>query len=466
MNQLSKRYLKTGGDPRTLPDYASLRDELSKLAHPARPDVNWVFVHKRCLALFEHNGVELQTAAWYTQTRAQLAGLSGLNEGLAILEALISYQWETLWPQSVHARVEILSSLSRRLQKMLRTLPLSYSDLNLDQLYLAEEQLMRLNKGLQRREVQHLCQFDTLTSLVQTIMTRLENSDETETNSVEFMESSDRLAAKIAVPEPPARVPDKVTPPPEIAPEEAPAQVRWIYVAQPDEEEGVAAVIPGKPMFWKPFAAGMCVMLVVAGAALWGWNIFFPPNPLLVQLESSVAPLPVPLSGSQIHSLPPDHRVPEDFVEQTRQQLAWIATYSPDWSLAYGEQLVKQLQLLRPEDDAAKKLAQTWQQQLDATALPVDALRGWHQGMTELQQLTAKLNALDGKRGKYMTVSELKSVVYSATQAFNRSVPVEEQLRLYASSPSDVQRRQAEMALQQLQKRYFLLRQDKGSESP
>ncbi|EJL1096684.1 hypothetical protein PNO76_004243 [Escherichia coli] len=31
--------LKTGGDPRSLPDYAALRDEISKLTHPARPDV-------------------------------------------------------------------------------------------------------------------------------------------------------------------------------------------------------------------------------------------------------------------------------------------------------------------------------------------------------------------------------------------------------------------------------------------
>lgn len=51
--------------------------------------------------------MELQTAAWYTLARTQLAGLFGLNEGLAILEALISHQWGALWPQPVHARMEI-----------------------------------------------------------------------------------------------------------------------------------------------------------------------------------------------------------------------------------------------------------------------------------------------------------------------------------------------------------------------
>ncbi len=30
--------LKTGSDPRMLPDFATLREEMSKLTHPARPD--------------------------------------------------------------------------------------------------------------------------------------------------------------------------------------------------------------------------------------------------------------------------------------------------------------------------------------------------------------------------------------------------------------------------------------------
>ena len=46
MNDTPARKIKTGGDPRTLPDYALLRDELNKLTHPARPDVNWQYVEK------------------------------------------------------------------------------------------------------------------------------------------------------------------------------------------------------------------------------------------------------------------------------------------------------------------------------------------------------------------------------------------------------------------------------------
>ena len=177
MNDMTPHKIKTGGDPRTLPDYAALRDELSKLSHPARPDVNWQYAEKLCLSLFEQNSVELQTAAWYTLARTQLAGLSGLNEGLAILEALISHQWGALWPQPVHARIEILSGLSQRLQQRMRTLLLNYSDLS--QLYRAEQLLTGLCVVLQRLELKHLSQFDALRTLMHNHAARLENCDDT-----------------------------------------------------------------------------------------------------------------------------------------------------------------------------------------------------------------------------------------------------------------------------------------------
>lgn len=173
----SERQLKTGGDPRTLADYAALRDEMNKLTHPARPDVNWQHAETLCLSLFEHNGVELQTAAWYTLARTHLAGLYGMNEGLALLAALVVRQWGSLWPQPVHARVEILSALSKRLQQVMRTLTLTYADLG--QLYQAEENLNALSDMLQRLELKHAAQLDALRSMMQNAAVRLENSENT-----------------------------------------------------------------------------------------------------------------------------------------------------------------------------------------------------------------------------------------------------------------------------------------------
>lgn len=45
-----------GGDPCTYKESGELQAEMSKLTHPARPDVDWRQVEKLCLALFRQNG--------------------------------------------------------------------------------------------------------------------------------------------------------------------------------------------------------------------------------------------------------------------------------------------------------------------------------------------------------------------------------------------------------------------------
>ncbi len=93
-------------------------------------------------------------------------------------------------------------------------------------------------------------------------------------------------------------------------------------------------------------------------------------------------------------------------------------------------------------------------------------LNGWHQGMAQLQQLTNKLNALDEQKGKYMTVSELKSDVFAMSQSFSQTLPLEEQLRLLSTLPagqprSAAQQNKVEQHLQQLIVSYALLKHKK-----
>ncbi len=432
MTTSPERHLKTGGDPRTLADYAALRDEMSKLNHPARPDVDWPYAEKLCLSLFEQNGVELQTAAWYTLVRTQRAGMYGLNEGLAILAALVSRQWENLWPRPVNARMEILSSLSKRLQQVMRTLPLTRSDQS--QLYQVEAHLKTLEKVLERLELKHVSQLDALLTQVHNAAVRLENS---------AYEAAETEAIVI---------PDTAIDPPE--------RTKWVYVAQRDSD---AVTVPSQPTIpWKPFAAGMLTMLVVAGAAVWGWQAMHQPDPVQAQFTASLAPLPVAPSPAQLQAMQNNPLSAETGLSQTAQQLARLAQLKPDWVVSYGGQLVQQALTLWPEQ--AKPLALQWQQQIAAQALPSENLSGWYQGMARLQQLANQLNALDEKRGKYMTVSELKSQVFTIMQSFNRAIPVEEQLRQLSAVNDEqpwpvAQQNLAELHLQQLIARYALLKQ-------
>ena len=76
-----------------------------------------------------------------------------------------------------------------------------------------------------------------------------------------------------------------------------------------------------------------------------------------------------------------------------------------------------------------------------------------------LQKLSDRLNGLDEQKGKYMTVSELKSVVFSTMQSFNQSIPAEEQLRVLSQNPEKeplpvAARAQLKMHLKQLVSRY------------
>ncbi len=432
MTTSPERHLKTGGDPRAVADYVALREEMSKLTHPARPDVDWPYAEKLCLSLFEHNGVELQTAAWYTLVRTQRAGMYGLNEGLAILAALVSRQWENLWPRPVNARMEILRSLSKRLQQVMRTLPLTRSDQS--QLYQVEAHLKALEKVLQRMELKHVSQLDALLTQVHNAAVRLENS------AHETVETEETV------------IPDTAIDPPE--------RTKWVYVAQRDIDAVSAPSQPTKP--WMSFAAGMLTMLVVPGAAVWGWQAMHQPDPVQAQFTASLAPLSVTLSPAQLQAMQNNPLSAETGLSQTAQQLARLAQLKPDWVVSYGGQLVQQALTLWPEQ--AKPLALQWQQQIAAQALPSENLSGWYQGMTRLQQLANELNALDEKRGKYMTVSELKSQVFTIMQSFNRAIPVEKQLRQLSAvndeQPRPVaQQNLAELHLQQLIARYALLKQ-------
>ena len=458
MDHIPPHKIKTGGDPRTLPDYAALRDELSKLTHPARPDVNWRYAEKRCLSLFEQNGVELQTLSWYTLARTQLAGLFGLNEGLAILEALISHQWGALWPQPVHARMKILSSLSQRLQQLIRSLPLNHSDLS--QLYRAEQQLTALGEVLQGLELKYLSQLDTLRTLMHNSAVRLENSDGITSTGSNIQPGvvlpATVMNAATASTRDFAGGPDEET---------SESAVKWVYVAQPEQQPNVEVLstMPAPVKKWKSFAAGMCTMLVVSVAAVWGWQHFHQPDPLQTQLTASLVAFPAPLTSEQLDMSRQQAPLPQVLITQTQQQLARLGKLPPDWNIEYSRQLLEQVRVLWPEQ--AKPLIQHWQQQLNAAALPAEQLNGWSQGMATLQKLSDRLNELDGQKGKYLTVSELKSVVFSAIQSFNQSIPAEEQLRVLSQNPAGeplpaAVRAQLEMHLKQLIARYAEIKQD------
>lgn len=433
MTILSECHHKTGGDPRTLADYVALRNEMNKLIHPARPDVNWQQAEKFCLSLFEQNGTELQTAAWYTLARTHLSGLTGLNEGLSLMNLLVTRHWGNLWPQQVPVRMEILATLSKRLKQALRSWPLTSADLS--QLNQAREQLLELDETLTRLELTPVNQLDTLRSHINSATVRLGNSDKIVETPVTATAEAETPAIG--------------------NPSEAAGCVKRAHEPEPLLAAEKGSPPPLNP--WKPFAGGMATMLLLAGILAGGWLAMHQSDP--AQEPDAVTLSPLPATRSVDRRL---HPTSETDIRQTQRQLEQLLQLKPDWALSYGDSLVQQALRLSPEE--GKALAHQWQQQKDASSLAPESLTGWHQGVTQLEQLAKRLNALDEQKGKYMTVSELKSAIFAITQSLNRTVPVEEQLRQLSVTPAEqssnaVRQRQVEQHLQQLIASYAALKQ-------
>lgn len=434
MHDVQPRPVKTGSDPRQLADFIALREEMGKLTHPARPDVNWPQVEALSLSLFELNGVELQTGAWYTLARSHLARINGLNEGVTILNALLSHQWAQLWPQSVHARVEILNGLFQRLQKLFRTFSLGHDDL--PALMQAEGLLRSMNDILARQELKHACQTAPLLQQVSSALTRLENG-------------SPQNGTHPAVTLPPqalAAIP---------AEENMSPVSRLVYVIRPEPEVNVQGGhdIAPPPKRWPVFVAGACSALLIGAIALTGWHYTHRVDATTSVLAASVAPLPQALSSQQIQALQHSDKArpdPAAWLKNASSQLDRLVAMPPDWAYQYGNGLLAQARALWPQKPEVADLQMKWQQGLAESRLPANSLTGWHNGMVQLQALTDKLNGLDGQKGKYITVSELKSMVYEMTNSFDQTVPLEEQLRILQRQQGD-----ASMAAQQQIQRHL-----------
>lgn len=444
--------LKTGGDPRSLPDYAALRDEISKLTHPARPDVDWRYVETLCLRLYEHNGVELQTASWYTIARMHTTGLSGLNEGLALIVALTRHHWSVMWPLNTHARLEIITGLFNRLQKTLRAMPPDDRD-NLPLLYQTETFLKALSDTLARHELKQSSKVALPEAMVKGYITRLENQP-----------VQGEVSSPVILPAQALR-----SDAPDVQGHEAMPHSRLVYVVSETKAEPTPSLQKSPPTFLKTFVAGVCAALLAVSVAIPGWQFLTQPSPAEQQLRALLTPPPDVLSADQLAQF---SRTPSllnhasEWITLSGQQITRLTELPLAYNLQRSAQLLQQLRVLFPDNPRVQEMVDNWQKSVRSRALPEEAMTGWNEGMTRLQQLAERLNRLDAQRGKYMTVSELKSQVFGMLTSFRQTVPVEEQIRQLKLLPEDSPQRQQQIqqAEQHLRAQVYMLAQEKHRE--
>ncbi|XBS71763.1 VasL domain-containing protein [Acerihabitans sp. KWT182] len=440
----------TGGDPRGFAEFTALHEELGKLHHPARPDMDWQRIEQLCLGLFRQNGVELQTAINFTLARIRLAGLAGLCEGIELIATLVNHQWAVLWPRQTHTRVALLAGLSEQLQQVWRMFHVDYGDLAL--LYRAGRGVESICDALRSLELSHLCKLDLFRRTLNNTALRLENIDDS--------------------------LPKRDIPPSAGMQAQLPASFSiaaadsepLIYVPHGKKPGPRRIQVDHAPPRWKAWQ-GLIAGISLSAMAFGGYMFFQASavDSLKQTLLATVQPLPAPLSPSRIMSLeqdyPPSERAQAKpgITQATRERLDQIAHLSPLWAHHHGDGLLAQARQLWPYSEEINAMASGWQRQRLANATPEEELTGFSLAQTRLKQLEQQLNALEQSKGRYMTVSALKSAVFAIQQPLHRTLPLEELLRQYheqtqnEAEPSPILRQQIERRFSELLNRFALM---------
>ncbi|EKT56022.1 VasL domain-containing protein [Providencia burhodogranariea] len=447
--------LRPGGDPRTFSDFAALKEELNKRFHPARPDIDWARAHGLCLSLFNQNGADLQTAAWFALIRQHQAGIEGLNEGLSLIQILLSQHWQVIWPQQTHARVEILSSLSQQLIAGLRGITPVYADLAT--LYQAESTLAKISQQLQTLELKHLTQLDRLQNLLTTHARQLENTDAPDSSFTPptplHIPKSSPSTFHVRTAATPISIKANATITPNAAPNSPPPEVA------PKRHFGLGLGI------------GLLVGILISGVS--GAAAFYTLSPwktanAIEQVLPTVPEFTHHTESILEQQLPADKANPAvlstENVTAIDHYLLELESLSPIWAQQYGLNMVNYLTKQYGDNNEIKTLSEQWQQGMQTNALPVNRLNQWSEGMAQLNALSLRLDSLDGKPRSYITGSELKTVIFNARQHFNQGLPLEEELRLLEQlqkqgSVAESEYQRIDNHFKQLLNRYALIRQ-------
>lgn len=475
----------TGGDPRQYNEFIELRNEIEKLTHPARPEVNWQKVSQLSLTMFEKNGVDLQTAAYYTLARTEQFGLNGLEEGIVIILSLVEQQWGILWPRQIHIRIELLVWLVERLHQLLRTLHIDYSEITT--VYRVEAMLAELCTILQRLELKHLSKLDTLRIFIGKIAQTLEQIDTVDLQQKEelFVTNSANINQVIRNP---VRSMAKPSPNEQV-----------VYVAKElngrnlnsmdlndSRSSGNINLFLSKSNHatLQPSLLKRCFILIftlMIGMLLGGYLLQiatpywenYQQHPLKLSILNRSQFPTASLDSAlvkKIRSLPNEKQTEilaaienqqmlqsEDYINQINQAPVL-------WLLEQGKALLMLNQQLWHDSKMAQDQLDTWRKTREANAASLEILSGYHQAKIQLEDLVERLNQLDNSKGKYLTGSELKTAVFSIQQPLIQSPPLEELLRYLAEVKTDPDLeldptliRQIETKFTQLLNRYYLL---------
>lgn len=428
--------IKIGDDPRFLPEFSAIREEINKSNHPTQPEVNWRLVESLALTLFKSNGVDLHTATYYTLARTKLNGLSGFCEGCELLAGLITAEWERFWPQNYQARSDMLEWFNTRIGNILRRNPsLALGDLQL--LYRTERTLQLICDKLQQVELKRVPRVENLLYFVQNIRKRTEAEQQAH-NTQAYHYVSPTL---VYMPEPTAQTEPIYSPLPSMEPAHQAPKVEVHFIGSENKKR------PSRMPVIGGFLAGIvCTAIVCSG--LWWWQV----SPL--QQKITIVN-DTPQGGAALWLTSPE-------LKEYPQRLDRLLNVSPLQPLETGEHLTKTAASVWPENEQQQQATARWHAAIKLRADNSPTLRGYMQVQQDLHEFAALLLQRE-KSKEGITLSYLKTVAYQAENLLNQETPLEVLLTQLEDAKKQNQNtqileKQINERMEALSSRYLLIR--------
>ncbi|EGX8054484.1 type VI secretion system ImpA family N-terminal domain-containing protein [Salmonella enterica] len=399
-NDVLTQTIVTGSDPRGLPEFSAIREEINKASHPSQPELNWKLVESLALAIFKASGVDLHTASYYTLARTRTQGLAGFCEGAELLAAMISHEWDKFWPQNGAARTEMLDWFNTRTGNILRQ-QLSFTEADLPLLYRTERALQLICDKLQQVALKKMPRVENLLYFVQNTRKRLEPQPR---NS---MDPQAKTTVRTLV----------------YAPESAVAATSTtaeIVPPLPDLPEmkvevhpRVAGNVPHLSM--KSFVAGVVCSAIIA-AVLWWWQVY-PMQQQLARVNDTAQ------GAATVWLASPD---PEYYAQRLQQ----LPDASPLQLLETGMQMVRTADSRWPNSLQQQQATAQWNETLKIRAQNSPQMKGWQQTRLDLRAF-AELLVQREQAKEGFTLSYIKTVIYQAERTLNQETPLESLLTQY-----------------------------------
>ncbi|MGZ0749312.1 VasL domain-containing protein [Kluyvera sichuanensis] len=398
----------TGQDPRGLPEFSAMREEINKASHPTQPEMNWTLVESLALTIFKSNGVDLHTASYYTLARTRTQGLAGFCEGVELLAALIGREWDKFWPQGEAARTEMLDWFNARTGNILRQ-QMAFSEADLLLLYRVERALQVICDKLQQVELKRIPRVENLLYFVQNTRKRCEPPPE---KSVADSITKTTVRTLMYMPESPATQTVAEPPPPELP------EVKVVVHGGTSAPQPQVSVKQGNTA--KGFLAGVLCSAVVI-TAFWWWQVYPLQQQVVAARDTALGAAAVWLASPQLSDYP-----------QRLQQLTGV---SPLQSLETGQRMVRTAESRWPESLQQQQATMKWNIALKDRAANSPQMQGWQNTRADLRKF-AELLVQREQAKEGFTLSYIKTIIYQAERTLNQEIPLEYLLTQYQQAQS------------------------------